>query len=168
MSLRAKRGVLFIVLLLLPFIIGLLFTYEIIGINFPTDMEHSPAVSYLDGPRIPPPEGAVSTNGKSISIGSFPENPIQSDEISIERGDLLYAIHCALCHGENGKGDGPLTEFYTERPPGDLTAPNVAAQFDAVLFRTISFGFGQMPPLVENLTPRERWDVINFLRNLQQ
>jgi hypothetical protein len=25
-----------------------------------------------------------------------------------------------------------------------------------------------MPPLAENLTPRERWDVINYLRELEQ
>ena len=167
MSLRARRGVLFIIILILPFLIGLLCTYEVIKIKFPTDMEHSPAINYLDGPRIPPPEGSVSTNGKSITIGSFPENPIPVDEISKKRGELLYALHCALCHGETGKGDGSLVEFYTERPPGDLTTSNVAAQFDGVLFRTISFGFGQMPPLEENLTAHERWDVINYLRSLQ-
>lgn len=167
MSLHARRGVLFIFLLILPFFIGLLCTYQVVKIRFPTDMENSPAVNYLDGSRISPPKGAVSTNGKSITIDSFPENPIPVDETSIKRGELLYALHCALCHGETGKGDGSLVEFYTERPPGDLTVSHVAAQFDGVLFRTISFGFGQMPPLAENLTAHERWDVINYLRSLQ-
>lgn len=167
MSLRAKRGLIFIILLILPFFLGLLCTYEVIKIRFPTDMEHSPAVNYLDAPRIPPAEGVVSTNGVSINIDSIPENPIPVDEISIDRGENLYALHCALCHGESGNGDGSLVEFYTERPPGDLTASHIAAQFDGVIFRTISLGFGQMPPLTENLTERERWDVVNYLRSLQ-
>ncbi|WP_253913330.1 cytochrome c [Pseudoruegeria sp. HB172150] len=36
-------------------------------------------------------------------------------------GAALYAQHCATCHGEAGKGDGPLTELLTEKVP-DLTA----------------------------------------------
>lgn len=35
-------------------------------------------------------------------------------------GSLLYARHCAACHGTGGKGDGPLTATL-KRPPSDLT-----------------------------------------------
>jgi hypothetical protein len=49
-----------------------------------------------------------------------------------------------------------------------LTAAYIASIFDGALYRTISQGFGQMPGLSENLTPRERWDVINYLRTLEE
>lgn len=168
MSRRVKRGLVFIGLLLLPFIIGLLFTYEVIKVKFPTDMEYSPAIDYQEGPRRLPPVDAVSTQGKVIVIDALPLNPIPADEVSLQRGEILYSIHCALCHGNRADGNGPLTEYYLNRPPTDLTASNIDAQFDGTLFRTISQGFGQMPSMAENLTPRERWDVINYLRKLEQ
>src|SRR5262245_8621401 len=35
-------------------------------------------------------------------------------------GRKLYDQHCAVCHGDNGKGDGPLAEDL-KVPPADLT-----------------------------------------------
>ncbi len=167
MSQRAWRGLLFIGLVILPFIVGLLITYQIITVAFPTDMQFQPSVDYQEGPRLLPPEGAVATSGQTLVIDALPSNPVQTDEISLQRGEILYSLHCALCHGLGGKGDGPLEDFYEDRPPSNLTAPNIAAQFDGSLFRTMSQGLGHMPGLAENLTPRERWDVINYMRSLE-
>jgi len=38
----------------------------------------------------------------------------------IERGSSLYRVYCRNCHGEAGRGDGPMTEVLTVRPT-DLT-----------------------------------------------
>jgi len=38
----------------------------------------------------------------------------------VQRGELLYRIHCATCHGGDGRGDGPMGEVLTHRPT-DLT-----------------------------------------------
>lgn len=167
MSTRTKRGLVFIGLVLLPFIIGLLFTYEVVKIWIPTDMENQPWVNYQEGPLIYPPENSIPIQGETILLDAAITNPIPPDDVSIERGRLLYLVHCALCHGENGQGDGPLAEYFTVRAPNDLTAPYIASLFDSSLFRTISYGFGQMMPLSENLTPRERWDLVNFLRTFE-
>lgn len=168
MSERTRRGLIFIALVTLPFIIGLLITYQILSLPFPTDMQFQPAVGYQEGPRKLPPEDSISIEGKSIILDEVTENPVPLDEVSLQRGEILYSIHCELCHGTKGVGDGPLREFYPDRGPSDLTAPNIAAQFDGALFRTVSLGLGDMPPLTENLTPRERWDVINFVRHLAE
>lgn len=37
-----------------------------------------------------------------------------------EQGEWLYGGFCATCHGETGKGDGPMTEVLTIQP-ADLT-----------------------------------------------
>jgi mono/diheme cytochrome c family protein len=36
------------------------------------------------------------------------------------RGDNLYKTYCASCHGENGKGNGPMAAWMKVAPP-DLT-----------------------------------------------
>lgn len=168
MSERTRRGLIFIALVILPLVAGLLITYQILSIPFPTDMQFQPAVGYQEGPRMLPPEDAVSVDGKSIILDTVPENPVPMDEVSLQRGKILYSIHCELCHGAEGDGDGPLREFYPDRAPSDLTAANITAQFDGALFRTVSEGLGDMPPLTENLSTRERWDVINYVRQLAE
>ncbi|HVO91227.1 MAG TPA: cytochrome c [Terriglobales bacterium] len=35
-------------------------------------------------------------------------------------GKQEYVISCAVCHGDKGKGDGPLVEWL-KKPPADLT-----------------------------------------------
>lgn len=168
MNNRTKRGLIFIGLVLIPFIVGLLFTFELLKIDFPTDMADQPWTGYQEGPRLLPPDGSVSLQEQPIAIDSLPENPIPMDDISLQRGEILYSIHCALCHGASGHGDGSLANYYADRGPTDLTAAYIISIFDGALYRTISQGFGQMPGLAENLTPRERWDVINYLRTLEE
>ena len=165
MTPRLKRGLVIIGLVLAPFVIGLLFTFELIKIRFPTDMANQPSVNYQEGPRILPPKGAVPVQGLSVIPEEFPVNPVQSDEVSLQRGAILYAIHCELCHGAQGRGDGSLAQYF-DRTPQNLTTAQISAEFDGSVYLTIMQGFGQMPSLAENLSRRERWDVINFVRTL--
>ena len=165
MNSRLRRGLLIIGLVLLPFIVGLLFTFEIIKIPFPTNMSDQPSIGYQEGPRILPPEGAIPVQGLSVIPEEFPANPIPADKVSLQRGTILYGIHCQLCHGVQGHGDGSLARFFS-RTPQNLTGSQITAEFDGSVYLTIFQGFGQMPSLAENLTPRERWDVINYVRTL--
>ena len=96
-------------------------------------------------------------------------NPVPADEVSLQRGELLYGFHCSVCHGELGAGDGPVVAFWAEdaRRPANLTEPRIGQYPDGTLYRIITQGVGAMPPLRENVTERQRWDVINYLRTLQ-
>lgn len=165
MSVRTRRGLMIIAILLAPFVVALLLTYQVISIRFPTDMTNSPAVGYQEGPRLAPPPGAVPIQGQAIIPQEFPVNPVEADEVSLQRGQILFSIHCALCHGEHGSGDGPLAGYFSHTPER-LSSPEAAAEFDGSVYLMILQGVGDMPPLAENLTPRERWDVINFIRTL--
>jgi mono/diheme cytochrome c family protein len=46
-------------------------------------------------------------------------------------GREVYLRHCAACHGESGRGDGPVAATL-KRPPNDLTllARNAGGRFD--------------------------------------
>ena len=165
MSARTWRGLAIIALVLSPFVVGLLFTYQIIRIPTSTDMAQSRAVGYQEGPRILPPEGAVPIQGEAVIPEEFPVNPVTADDVSLQRGKILYGIHCALCHGDAGRGDGPLAKHFT-RTPENLIGAEASAEFDGSVYLTMLEGFGEMPSLAENLTVRERWDVINYIRTL--
>ena len=45
--------------------------------------------------------------GTIDSMASIP-NPVQADARSLLNGRKYYTINCAVCHGYEGKGDGPV------------------------------------------------------------
>ena len=150
-------------------LVPLAFTYELIPIDFPVLMEDQHSVEYHDGPHWLPPAEAIPISRPAYKDSSQPENPVPADLISTQRGEILYSIHCELCHGPAGLGDGPVTEFWQEdaRRPANLTEARIANYADGGIYQIISNGIGTMPPLRENLSERERWDVINYVRTLQ-
>lgn len=161
---RTRRGLIILAVLFVPMFLGLLLTYQVIRIRVPTDMEFSPAVDYQEGPRLSAPQGAVPLQGQAVIPEEFPENPVPADAASNQRGAILYSIHCALCHGDTGRGDGPLAGRFA-RTPENLVGEETAAEFDGSVYLAIVNGFGEMPSLSENLTVQERWDVINYIRS---
>ena len=144
----------------------LLFTYDIIKIEWISFMEIQPAYREMEDP-LPVPARSIPVEGPVAIPGMLPpENPIEADEASITRGVTLYEIHCQMCHGATGEGNGPIGPFLANRP-ANLTTPVVQSKSDGSLFLTITHGVeGKMPPLNENLTVPERWDLVNFIRTL--
>jgi len=148
------------------------FTYDIIKIEWISFMEIQPSYKPMEKPlpvanRSIPIEGAAYIPGQ----GS-PVNPVEADEVSIERGRVLYSINCAQCHGATGEGNGIIGGALVNQP-ANLTADVVQTKADGALFLTLSNGIlgaeGQirMPALNENLTVRDRWDVVNYIRTLK-
>ncbi len=84
---------------------------------------------------------------------------------SVVHGARLYAENCALCHGADGRGDGPAAAGLTVHP-ADLTAPHLFAHTEGDLYWWVSNGraHGVMPGFAAVMSPAERWDVINFVR----
>ncbi|HTV44105.1 MAG TPA: copper homeostasis membrane protein CopD [Stellaceae bacterium] len=84
---------------------------------------------------------------------------------SVAHGARLYAANCALCHGADGRGDGPAAAGLTVRP-ADLTAPHLFAHSAGDLFWWVGHGRanGVMPGFAAVLSPADRWDVVNFVR----
>ena len=146
----------------------LVFTYDIIKIEWISFMEIQPSYEQMENP-LPPPSRSIPIEGAVAIPGmGAPENPIPGEEASIIRGKELFAIHCQMCHGQTGEGTGPIAAFLINYKPANLTSPVVQSKSDGSIFLTITNGLeGRMPPLNENLTVSERWDVVNFVRTLQ-
>ena len=160
---------LFWVFLTLGTLLGvvLLFSYDIIKLEWVSFMEIQPAYRPMENP-LPPPEGSIPIEG-AISIPGMgaPENSVAADESSLTRGAELYVINCRMCHGPTGLGTGPIAPFLANKP-ANLTSEVVQSKSDGSFFLTITNGIvGRMPPLNENLTVPERWDVVNFIRTLK-
>ncbi len=163
-----RRIVITLVILIAPLLLGLLVTYEVINVEFNSFMEDQISVKNQEGPIIPAPEGAIPFKGVAYVPNGRPAvNPYPGDADSIARGEQLFAIHCAVCHGDKGQGGGAVGAYF-DPPPPVLDKALLADLDDAFLFQVLTEGFGRMPRMVENLTVEERWDVINYLRTLAQ
>jgi len=162
---------LFWVFLTLGVLFGILmlFTYDIIKIEWVSFMEIQPSYRPMEDPLLPPErsipiEGAIAIPGMGA-----PENPTTADEASLTRGAELFAIHCQMCHGQAGGGNGPIAPFLVNFKPANLTSDVAQSKSDGSIFLTITNGVdGRMPALNENLTVSERWDVVNFIRTLKK
>lgn len=84
----------------------------------------------------------------------------------IQKGNELFNSHCAVCHGENGKGDGEAG-FGLSVPPGDLTESLIISESNGSLFWKINTGRAPMPSYSENLPEIEIWSLVAYIRNLQ-
>ncbi len=90
------------------------------------------------------------------------KNPIPADKDSIARGGAIYSTHCALCHGEKGKGDGVAGSTLNPRP-ADLTR-HAGHHSDGELAWKIAHGRGVMPGFRNVLAEEQIWDVVNFVK----
>jgi len=148
--------------------VGMLFTYDVIKVEWPSFMEVQPSFKNMEKP-LPIPERSIPVDGP-ISIPGLgaPENPVESDAVSVARGAELFVINCQMCHGSGGEGNGPIAPFLVNFKPANLTLPVVQDKSDGSIFLTITNGVtDRMPALNENFTVRERWDLVNYVRTLK-
>jgi len=84
-----------------------------------------------------------------------------------QHGKELYEKHCAHCHGTNGTGDGPDTQFLMV-PPANFHSLASRSKTDWDLMTIITFGaaFSPMHGWADRLTEEERWDVLRYIRIL--
>ena len=149
-------------------VILMAFTYDYIKINWISFMEIQPSYKAMEDP-LPVPPNSIPVEGAAYVAGmGAPANPITPDDVSIARGTQLYNINCSHCHGLTGIGDGVIGTFFQFKP-ANLTSPVVQNKSDGAIFLIISNGVPErMPRLNENLTVRDRWDVVNLVKTLQK
>jgi mono/diheme cytochrome c family protein len=150
-------------------VVFLIFSYDIIKIDWPSFMEIQPSYKPMDHP-LPVPAQSIPVEGPAYipNLGA-PKNPVPADAASLARGQELFNINCTACHGTDGKGNGPVAAFLQNKKPIDLTGGLAQSLSDGAIFMTITNGTqGGMPALNENLIVRERWDVVNYVRELQK
>jgi mono/diheme cytochrome c family protein len=92
-------------------------------------------------------------------------NPLTATPENLARGGQVYSNHCAVCHGENGAGDGPVIPKYPN-PPSYRTEQSKALP-DGSMFHVITLGRNNMPAHAAQVSPDDRWRVILHIRRLQ-
>lgn len=108
----------------------------------------------VDAPRI--------LNRREARLGLT--NPREETAAVLAEGEALYAAYCALCHGDDGAGDGDLASSYRRMP--DLTARHVLNYPDGFVYSIIREGGRNMPRFADALSVEERWALVHYLGTL--
>lgn len=97
------------------------------------------------------------------------KNPLPSTPAILAEGRAHFADHCAVCHGNDGKGQTAMgPNFYPKVP--DMTLPETQSQTDGELFATIENGIRLTGmPAWGNGTAGSAygsWSLVHFIRHL--
>ena len=93
------------------------------------------------------------------------ENPVKTDGRTVERGKAVYRKHCVPCHGETGVGDGKMAKKLGYKP-ANLALERLNRQADGEIYWKISKGKEPMPAFEKDLSHKDRWDLVSYVRTL--
>jgi mono/diheme cytochrome c family protein len=132
------------------------------------DMWLQPSIQPYEEP-IAYPELSVSTTG--LRIEPLPRehyevmtaNPAPATAESLKNGEQIFNTYCFVCHGKEGKGDGPVIKRVLSDEP---YYPAVVARTNGYIYAYIRYGGRSMPSYSESITPGGA-DVVNYVRKLQ-
>lgn len=106
------------------------------------------------------------SNGYKMSASI--KNPIDSmtaDEM--KEAGRLFNINCAICHGEKGAGNGPISTSGKIGGIANLTLETYVKMTDGTMFHSITYGKNNMGSYASQLDRKQRWMVVKYIRTLQ-
>ena len=128
------------------------------------------------------PIGSVTTKGKvfesteqnldwmeaQVDPATATKNPIPATPESLANGELKFNTYCAVCHtdstetNEMGTAKSKVNEKGMIAPAMLLMTP---AFPDGYIYNKAKYGGVTMPPLGYATSEKDRWDIINYIRN---
>jgi mono/diheme cytochrome c family protein len=113
-------------------------------------------------------------NAKGEPVEAF---PFPMTKEVLQRGKQRYNIFCVVCHGVSGRGDGRIVQRGFTKPPSFLGDSHYYKRRDKTVrlwklpvghyFDVITNGFGAMADYAEQVSVRDRWAIIGYIRTLQ-
>jgi len=83
----------------------------------------------------------------------------------------LYLVNCGICHGDKLDGNGPLYNGgngpYQAAPKNLIADPVVAKMPDGQMFYSITYGKNAMGSYASQLSTRQRWMIIHYIKEKQ-
>lgn len=157
------------------------------NIELVQDMMESPAIKAQESDATSPngigmrepvpgtvPVGFVNENLSDLTVAEKElKNPLAGDMSKdvLMAGQKFYFTNCGVCHGNKGEGavEAKLSigEFMPLKPPA-VNNEKISGWTDAHIYFVISKGQGLMGPYASHIPQKYRWQVVNYIRQLQK
>jgi mono/diheme cytochrome c family protein len=114
---------------------------------------YSPDVPYSTG---------IETDGTYVA-----RNPVPMDRALLERGEAKFNVYCSPCHDRTGSGHG-VVPAKSNWIPGNLHDERIVGFVDGELFHVVTNGRRSMPSYRFQITEKDRWAIVAYVRVLQR
>jgi mono/diheme cytochrome c family protein len=157
------------------------------GYELLPDMAHSLAYDaystnpiFRDGKTLQPPVPGTIAVGAPLPFryaatvqdaeraGRELRNPLPPSPAALARGRQVYTTFCSVCHGEKGRGDGPIIQTKKFPNPPSYMDARLLSMPDGQMFHVITRGTELMPSYAGQISPEDRWKAIHYIRQLQK
>jgi high-affinity iron transporter len=117
--------------------------------------------------------GVIQSEVNAINSGILKKFNIKlsqtpSEPISLENGRTLYMSNCKVCHGIQGKGDGPIALQLDPKPAvladPQLTGDEFSKPYDNFQIINVGIANTAMVGWADQFSEKELWDVTYFTR----
>jgi mono/diheme cytochrome c family protein len=111
----------------------------------------------------------VAASAPQQPATAAPANSSKSTPASRERAKKIYAIDCALCHGDNGNGKTDLAKDMQMTMADWTDSKSLASHPDQELFSIIRNGKDKMPSEADGRAKNDDvWALIAYIRTLSK
>jgi mono/diheme cytochrome c family protein len=99
------------------------------------------------------------------------KNPLDAATVNLKEAERMYLIHCGICHGAKLDGNGPLWKGgdgpYPAAPRNLISDPVTANMAEGTMFHSITYGKNLMGGYRSNLSTKQRWEIVTFIKSKQ-
>jgi mono/diheme cytochrome c family protein len=110
------------------------------------------------------------TSAPTLAAGlQLSTNPVRPTGVSQEKAKKMYAVDCAVCHGETGDGKTDLAKDMAMAVPDWTDPKTLGSKSDQELFDIIRKGKDKMPPEdAGRAKDAEVWGLVTYIRVLSK
>ena len=125
----------------------------------------------IDGSEIEDPNDRFSRIIKDVISETATPNPFKPNVASLADGKLKFNTFCAICHGtsreinEEGFAKTKVNELGMIAPAVITLTPFFS---DGYIYHKAKYGGAVMPAMGYAVTDRERWNMVNYIRELEK
>ena len=94
------------------------------------------------------------------------KNPVPVNPQTLAAGEATFHENCVPCHGDKGMGDGDTGKLLKKKPANFTDKALMRTETDGSLFWKMSEGRSPMPSWKDELSEKERWQLVNYIRKL--
>ena len=113
----------------------------------------------------PNAQSAVAA-GPAFDINTVKEPWVSSPEL-VTYGHKFFKTNCAMCHGDEGKGDGPAGMALNPRPRNFVEGKWTQGEGIIAHFKVLQHGIpGSSMASFAHFKPADRWAVLQFIESI--
>ena len=117
-------------------------------------------------------EMLADTTG-TYNTSSNLKNPLPAmDKVQAVEAERLFLVNCGVCHGPKLDGNGPLYKDgsgpYSAKP-ANLSGADAkyVSMSEGTMFHSITYGKNMMGSYASQVTPKQRWMIISYIKSKQ-